>query len=113
MARRPRVFAAGVLYHVIARGNQRQKTFTSDSDYRAYIERLARYRKKYDYKLHAYCLMPNRRSKPMNTYIDTVPCANQLRFYAARRRLGSSRGARLSLSLNGFSNRFSVSCVGL
>src|SRR5512145_594685 len=59
MARRPRVFAAGVLYHVIARGNQRQKTFTSDSDYRAYIERLARYRKKYDYKLHAYCLMPN------------------------------------------------------
>ena len=59
MARRPRVFAAGVLYHVIARGNQRQKVFTSDSDYRAYIERLARYRKKYDYKLHAYCLMPN------------------------------------------------------
>ena len=59
MARRPRVFAAGVLYHVIVRGNQRQKIFTSDSDYQAYVERLARYRKKYDYKLHAYCLMPN------------------------------------------------------
>jgi REP element-mobilizing transposase RayT len=40
MARRPRLFAAGVLYHVIVRGNQRQKTFTSESDYRAYIERL-------------------------------------------------------------------------
>ena len=26
MARRPRLFAAGVLYHVIVRGNQRQKT---------------------------------------------------------------------------------------
>ena len=37
---------------MIARGNQRQKTFTSDIDYRTYIERLARYRKKYDYKLH-------------------------------------------------------------
>ena len=50
MARRPRLFAAGVLYHVIVRGNQRQKTFTSDSDYQAYyLERLARYRKKYDY----------------------------------------------------------------
>ena len=59
MARRPRVFAAGVLYHVIVRGNQRQKIFTSESDYRAYIDGLARYRKKYDYKLHAYCLMPN------------------------------------------------------
>ena len=59
MARRPRLFAAGVLYHVIVRGNQRQKTFTSQSDYRAYIERLARYRKKYDCVVHAYCLMPN------------------------------------------------------
>ncbi len=59
MARRPRVFAAGILYHVIVRGNQRQKIFTSDGDYQAYTERLARYRKKYDYKLHAYCLMPN------------------------------------------------------
>ena len=39
MARRPRLFAAGVLYHVIVRGNQHQKTFTSDSDYQAYIER--------------------------------------------------------------------------
>ena len=25
MARRPKLFAAGVLYHVIVRGNQRQK----------------------------------------------------------------------------------------
>jgi putative transposase len=49
MARRPRLFAAGVLYHVIVRGNQRQKTFTAESDYQAYMERLARYRKKYDY----------------------------------------------------------------
>jgi hypothetical protein len=55
MARRPRVFAAGVLYHVIVRGNQRQRTFTAESDYEGYIERLARYRKKYDYVLHAYC----------------------------------------------------------
>jgi REP element-mobilizing transposase RayT len=39
------------------RGNQRQKTFTSESDYQAYIERLGCYRKKYGYVLHAYCLM--------------------------------------------------------
>jgi len=45
MARRPRLFAAGILYHVIVRGNQRQKTFTAESDYQGYIERLARYRK--------------------------------------------------------------------
>jgi putative transposase len=67
MARRPRLFAAGVLYHVIVRGNQRQKTFTVESDYQAYIERLARYRKKYDYVLHAYCLMPNHVNLPVES----------------------------------------------
>jgi hypothetical protein len=41
MARRRRVFAPGVLYHVIVQGNQPEKTFTSDGDYQAYRERLA------------------------------------------------------------------------
>lgn len=42
MARRPRVFAPGVLYPFIVRGNQRQKTFTSGGDYQAYLERLSK-----------------------------------------------------------------------
>jgi len=62
MARRPRLFAAGVLYHVIVRGNQRQKTFTSESDYRAYIERLGRYRKKI--RLRYPRLLPDVQSRP-------------------------------------------------
>jgi REP element-mobilizing transposase RayT len=59
MARRPRLFAPGVLYHVIVRGNQRQKTFLDSQDYLAYLERLGKYRRKFDYLVHAYCLMPN------------------------------------------------------
>ena len=59
MARRPRVFAPGVLYHVIVRGNQRQKTFTSDGDYQAYLERMAKYRRQYGYMIYAFCLMSN------------------------------------------------------
>lgn len=59
MARRPRLFAPGLLYHVIVRGNQRRKTFLNDTDYQAYIERLGRYRRKYGHTIHAYCLMPN------------------------------------------------------
>ncbi|MBI2987777.1 MAG: transposase [Deltaproteobacteria bacterium] len=59
MARRPRLFAPALLYHVIVRGNQRQKTFLNDQDYQAYIERLAKYRRKYGYSVYAYCLMPN------------------------------------------------------
>ena len=59
MARRPRLFAPGLLYHVIARGNQRQATFLHDVDYDAYLHRLALYRARYGVSLHAYCLMPN------------------------------------------------------
>lgn len=59
MARRPRLFAPGLLYHVIVRGNQRRKTFYDERDYRAYLDRLARYRQRYGYIIHAYCLMPN------------------------------------------------------
>jgi putative transposase len=59
MARRPRLFAPGSLYHVIARGNQRQPTFLDDQDFQAYLTRLATYQKRYGLILYAYCLMPN------------------------------------------------------
>ncbi len=59
MARRPRLFASGLLYHVIVRGNQRQKTFRSGEDYQAYLERMESYRNKHRVRIFAYCLMPN------------------------------------------------------
>src|ERR671911_2275812 len=59
MARRPRLFAPGILYHVIVRGNYRQKTFLNARDYEAYLERLARYRKRFGVTVYAYCLMSN------------------------------------------------------
>ena len=59
MARRPRVFAPGLLYHVIVRGNQRRKTFRCDDDYKAYLDRLQHYRAKFHLRIYAYCLMPN------------------------------------------------------
>jgi len=59
MARRPRVFAPGLLYHVIVRGNQRRKTFRCGDDYKAYLDRLEKYRAKCHVRIYAYCLMPN------------------------------------------------------
>jgi REP element-mobilizing transposase RayT len=53
------VFASGLLYHVIVRGNQRRKTFRSDDDYKAYLDRLEKYRAKFHVRIYAYCLMPN------------------------------------------------------
>jgi len=58
VARRPRVFAAGLLYHVIVRGNQRRQTFRADADYKAYLERLEKYRAKFQVRIYAYCVMP-------------------------------------------------------
>jgi putative transposase len=40
MARKPIVEFDGALYHVIVRGNQRQKTFQDDPDRIAYLERI-------------------------------------------------------------------------
>lgn len=40
MARRPRVEFASAFYHVICRGNQRQKIFRDDTDRRRYLELL-------------------------------------------------------------------------
>lgn len=59
MARRPRVFAPGLLYHVIVRGNQQRKTFRSEGDYEAYLDRLEYYRTRFRLRIYAYCLMPN------------------------------------------------------
>jgi hypothetical protein len=38
MARRPRLFAPGILYHVIVRGIYKQKTLFNGRDYEAYGE---------------------------------------------------------------------------
>lgn len=59
MARKPRVECTGALYHVIVRGNQRQKVFLADDDHRQYIERLKFYQKRHAFALYAYVLMPN------------------------------------------------------
>ncbi len=61
MARKPRIDCPEVLYHVLARGNQRQAIFRDEEDYRAYLERLLHYQQRYRFYLYAYVLMPNHR----------------------------------------------------
>ncbi|NOY53815.1 MAG: transposase [Deltaproteobacteria bacterium] len=59
MARKPRVQYQGAFYHVIARGNQRQKVFLDDEDYQQYRNRLITYQKRYCCTFYAYVLMSN------------------------------------------------------
>jgi len=49
----------GAFYHVIVRGNQRQKIFRDERDRLYYLERVEHYRQRYRFKIYAYVLMSN------------------------------------------------------
>lgn len=55
----PRISLAGLVYHIINRGNNRQVVFKEEEDFAAYIGTLRRFKKKYSFKLYGYCLMNN------------------------------------------------------
>jgi putative transposase len=59
MARKPRVEFEGAFYHVIVRGNHRQKIFRDDRDRLYYLDRVEHYRQRYQFRLYAYVLMSN------------------------------------------------------
>lgn len=59
MARPYRVSFAGALFHITSRGNNRERVFLDEQDFQKYKALLGRYRAKHDFKLYAYCLMPN------------------------------------------------------
>ena len=57
MARRPRIEFEGGFYHVITRGNQRQKIFHEEKDFLKYLEFLGDYKDRYGFWVYAYVLM--------------------------------------------------------
>lgn len=59
MPRIARVVVPGIPHHVTQRGNRRQKVFFRESDYLAYKTILARYCRREEVGIWAYCLMPN------------------------------------------------------
>jgi REP element-mobilizing transposase RayT len=59
MARAGRVDTQGAFYHLITRGNQRQKIFYDDQDRKKYLSLLRSLKEAYAFRLHAYVLMLN------------------------------------------------------
>ena len=49
----------GGFYHVYNRGNRKQNIFLEESDYLKYLEKLRKYKEKYNISIICYCLMPN------------------------------------------------------
>ncbi len=59
MPRASRVTMDNAVYHIITRGNQKQTVFADALDYSKYLSILTTYKKRYQFKLYCFCLMPN------------------------------------------------------
>lgn len=59
MSRKQRVHYRGAIYHVTARGNNRQIIFNDEFDKMYYLSLLRYYKDKYECELYAYVLMDN------------------------------------------------------
>jgi REP element-mobilizing transposase RayT len=59
MPRKPRIEYSGAFYHIITRGNQKQKIFKDIQDHKKYLQLLASYKQRRHFHLYAYVLMSN------------------------------------------------------
>jgi putative transposase len=59
MARPLRIEYPGALYHVMTRGNGKQKIFRNDKDRQTFLDLLNHIRARFRFICHAYCLMDN------------------------------------------------------
>ncbi len=59
MTRPLRIEFAGALYHVTSRGNQREAIYLDESDKLLFLDVLGDVCERFNWLLHAYCLMPN------------------------------------------------------
>ena len=59
MPRRARMYIAGMPYHVVQRGNNREACFLEPENYQFYLELWQVLSKRYGVAVHAFCLMTN------------------------------------------------------
>ena len=59
MARPLRIEFAGALYHVTSRGDRREDIYLDDGDRQLFLEVLEAVCERFNWEVHAYCLMSN------------------------------------------------------
>lgn len=59
MSRGSRVLIENVCYHIITRGNQKQRVFLDKEDCGRYLGIVRKAKRRYGTSLYCYCLMPN------------------------------------------------------
>jgi putative transposase len=59
VARPLRIVFSGAIYHVISRGNNRQRCFLEDADFLLFLSTLGHVLERFGWLLYAYCLLDN------------------------------------------------------
>lgn len=59
MPRKPRVHYSGAIYHIIARGNNKEFILNLDNDKKHYIYLIHKYKERFAFKLYGYVIMDN------------------------------------------------------
>lgn len=95
MPHHPRIHAPGLLYHLMARGNNGRRVFLTSADYEAFLTALQTTRERYPFALYAYVLMPNHfhlllevREAPTGRVMQALLTSYARRFNRVHRRYG-------------------------
>ncbi len=95
MARKPRVEYPGALYHVIARGNNRQPVFITQKNYQCYLDLLIKVKDELPFILYSFCLMPNHihlliktKDAPLSRIMSKVQTSYAKYFNRSRKTVG-------------------------
>src|SRR5947207_6687014 len=97
MPRTARVAPAGMIFHVINRGNARGDIFSKQADFLAFEKLLGDAVKRFDVKLLAYCLLHNhwhlvlwpQRNKELGRFMQWLTVTHVRRWHEHRGSTGS------------------------
>lgn len=56
---RQHVIGENIIYHIVSRGNNKQKIFRSSRDHKRFLAFLENVKRMFPFYLYSYCLMPN------------------------------------------------------
>lgn len=90
MPRVERGLVDGSCYHILNRGNGKQKIFHKDQDYEAFIELMKKAKERHPIRLLGYCLMPNHfhivvmciKSKELSRHMQWLMTSHVRRYHA-------------------------------
>ena len=95
MPRLPLIHFEGALFHITARGNNKQLIFNQQKDFQRYLKNLEQAKKKFPFKLYSFVLMPNHvhllievKKHPINKIMQAIQTGYTMYFNKKYERTG-------------------------